>query len=116
MTDEIANRVLNMATGDLDSIVRAVLDDKSASATGSLNCQSTGGLSKGTGTLAILKVGGQANTSSGSKKWSVVIKAMHADESARMEGGSPRVEIDAYDSGLLDVLNTGMRAARWLSD
>ena len=111
MTEEIISSVLNLGSTELDPIVQAVLNDDSATATGSLSCESVGGLSAGVGTLAILKVGGGASTSSGSKKWSAVIKAI--DTVSQSELGDDQIfEITAYDSGLFEDANAGMRAAR----
>jgi hypothetical protein len=111
MTQEIIDRVLSLDSADLDPIVQAVLNDSSATATGDLNCEPVAGLSAGVGTLAILKVGGEASTSSGSKKWSVVIKAINTVSQSEL-GDEQIFEITAYDSGLLDDANAGMRAAR----
>ncbi len=112
MSDEIIHRVLNLGSKDLDPIVQAVLGDQSATVTGSLDCQPTGGQSVGVGTLAILKLAGEADTSSGPAEWSVVIKAMEVGESIVARHNDPRVEIDAYDSGLLTKIGTGMRSVR----
>ena len=112
MTREITDRVLNLNSSDLDPIVQAVLNDDSATATGSLSCEPTGAQSMGAGTLAILKVGGQARTITGEKSWSVVLKAMYTGEASRGRRNDPLVEINAYDSDLFDGENNGMRVAR----
>ena len=111
MTEAIIDRVLNLDSNDLDPIVQAVLNDFSATVTGNLSCEPTGAPSVGDGTLAILMVEGQANTSSGRKKWSAVVKAMDASRTNNQRGNS-RVEIAAYDSELLGVEGIGVRAAR----
>lgn len=111
MTGAIIDRVLNLASNDLDPIVQAVLNDHSATATGSLSCEPIGAISVGIGTEAILKVAGEANTDSGKLRWSVVIKATVMSGSD-ITAGDPRVEVEAYDSDLFDAVNTGMRAPR----
>ena len=112
MIEEIVKRVLKLDSSELDPIVQVALNDDSARATGSLNCQPTGRHSAGNGTLAILKLAGKANTSSGPTEWSVVIKAMEVGESVLARHNDPRAEIDAYDSGLINKIGTGMRSVR----
>ena len=110
MTQEIIDRVLNLGSNELNQIVQAVLGDDSATATGNLICEPTGGLSMGQGTQAILKIGGKARTTTGEKDWSVVLKAVSIDESHGDSQNNPRTEVDAYDSGLLDK-SPGLRTA-----
>ena len=111
MTQEIIDRVLNLDSNDLDPIVQAVLNDDSATATGSLSSHSVGSPSIGAGTLAIAKITGEANTSYGVMPWSAVIKAIDTAQVTRVGGDALR-EIAAYETGLLNFEGRGMRAAR----
>ena len=100
-----------MDSTDLDPIVQAVLNDDSATVTGSLNCEPTGGLSMGQGTQAILKISGIARTASGEKAWSTVLKVVSIDDSYGDFQNNPRTEVDAYDSRLLEK-SPGLRTTR----
>jgi hypothetical protein len=112
MSKEIINRVLSLGSDDLDPIVQAILNDDSATVTGALNCSSTGGPSVGNGTLAILKVSGKANTTAEPVEWSVVIKVVDIGVELESSHNNPRVEVEAYESGLLTNSRMGMRASR----
>lgn len=112
MTEEIISRVLNLDSDQLDPVVQAVLNDDSATATGDLSCEPTGAQSMGAGTLAILKVAGQARTTAGEKSWSAVVKAMDTGGTSTLSNNTPRIEINAYESDLFDGKDIGVRAAR----
>ena len=113
MTDEFVALLNSYQPADLHQIAEAVLNDRSAHVVGQQRCEPIAGLSMGLGTLALVRLQGNADTGSGLKPWSVVIKVIEIvdDVESIDRMVSPEREISAYRAGDFDGGESGMRAA-----
>ena len=104
--NDVLDRVRQLDNTTLEPVVRGVLGDDSASQKSGWTANPIGG-SVGAGTLGIFHVSGEATTSSGIAQWSVVAKVMDIDaEPNRVSHGTPHREVQVYESGVLDSIDT----------
>ena len=102
--NDVIDRVNFLDRAVLAPVVRGVLNDESACPIQGWTAQPIGG-SIGVGTLGIFKLIGEATTSAGISKWSVVAKVMDLDASAEgLAHTSPLREVRAYESGILAAI------------
>jgi hypothetical protein len=110
---EITREIETAAKSELDTVVRSIFDDPSASVVPGWIVGPLGSVSKGIGTLALLKVEGFAQTGGTKQGWSAVLKIMTlCAEGGVGQVGSVDGEVEAYRHGLFEDPSTGFRSAR----
>lgn len=106
--EDIAAEIHAMSRSDVAAVSRACLDHSAAELI-TWQAKPLAASSIGNGTLGFLKVSGEAATGSETVQWSAVVKAMEPAP-ARTLGGfnNPQREIDAYRSGFLAQIDSGI--------
>ena len=104
--NDVLDRVRQLDNATLQPVVRRVLGDDSASPKPGWTAKPIGG-SVGAGTLGIFHISGDATTNSGIASWTVVAKVMDIDaEPNSVSLGTPHREVQVYESGVLDSIDT----------